>query len=481
MSLPQPAVPLEDSCSTLFNNTLYTYTSQAFQSLPIVQGAIWADLSMGVAVSGGVCVKSTPPNNTAAAALWIVGGQSNDTNYQGLQRYTFADEKWETLTPSTAVTQNRLYHNAVYLNSSDSILIYAGTQDGSKQATSQTFTIQASEPYSVLAYEAFLAPPAISPLLIPWSESEAVYIGGSDTNTKAMLFSATSSWEDSNSTLAVPISDSSIKAVIINGDDSSKSMYTFDMSVSPNKVNRTILVDGNGNPVQNAQAQPHKRDLWEERPAKRVRRSTLTVADWPAYNDTLAPSSTRTAYSIARDQSGLVVISGGNESDVLCMFKARDNCWVNATQVLSKAQTDQASGLGSAVSAASVPSTTPSETTAASASSAAVSAASATSAPSMGNNSDPPVPVKVLGAVLGSILGFALLFLGILFLLRWRQKRRYYADLGHQRRSSGIPDEKDAMGFPGPRIATNEHDETSPWSRNQCFTGIFLINGNFDG
>jgi len=296
---------------------------------------------MGVAVTNGVCVKSTPVNDTSAAALYIVGGTANDTSYQGLQKFTFATGKWDSVTPTAPVTQNRVWHAAVYLNSSDSILVYAGSQDGSTHPSSQTFTIKASEPYDVLAFEA-IAPPAVSPLLLQWTESKAMYIGGSTSNTKAMIFSPSHSWVDSNATLALPFyNTSAIKAVVINGDDLSKTLYTFDMTVSPNAVNRTILIDGNGNPVANAAPVVEQREaVLSERQLEK--RGNLTVADWPAYNDTLAPSSTRTTYAVAQDQSGLVVISGGSTKDVLCMFKARDNTWQNATsKLVSKASTQQ--------------------------------------------------------------------------------------------------------------------------------------------
>ncbi|KAE8447431.1 hypothetical protein EG329_010704 [Mollisiaceae sp. DMI_Dod_QoI] len=438
--LPSPQYPLDNSCSTLFNNTLYEYTSAAFQSLPIAHGAQWTTLSMGVAVEGGVCVKSTPKNDTSAAALYIVGGTSNSSDYSGLQRYNFANRTWETIQPSVAVTKNRLYHGAVYLNTSDSILVYAGTQDGTKQMSSQTFTIQASEPYAVLAYEA-IAPPAISPLLMQWTESKAMYIGGSETNTKAMIFSPSESWVDSNATLANPIyNTSAIKSVVINGDDSSKSLYTFDMTVAPNQVNRTVLIDANGNPVQNAAPVADKR--WEEnyfarRSAERVKRDNLTLADWPAYNNTLAPVSTRAAYSIAKDQSGLVVISGGTTPDILCMFEARDNCWVNATSTLATktVSSSTADGLGSSASASVASASTTSTS----------SVVAATPTPS--SNADAAFPTKILGAVLGSILAVAFILIAFLALFRWRKNRRRYSEAGHQRRASGIPDEKDAMDF----------------------------------
>jgi hypothetical protein len=477
MSLPRPQYPLGDGCSTLFNNTLYSYNSQAFQSLQIQQGAEWSELPMGVAVTGGVCVQSTPENNTSAAALYIVGGTSNTSDYQGLQRFVFADGTWETLQPQVAVTQNRLYHNAVYLNTSDSILVYAGTQDGTKQLSSQTFTIQASPPYLVTAYEAN-APPAINPLLMQWTESNAIYLGGSETNTKAMIFSPSTTWVDSNATLAAPFyNTSNIKGVVINGDDASKTLYTFDMTTSPNSVNRTILIDGDGNPVQNAEPILSTRELDEradepeERSANLMRRDNLTVADWPAYNGSLAPSSKRTTYSVCRDQSGLVVISGGNEEDVLCMFEARDNCWANATsKLVANAKVSTQGGLGTA--------------TASTASTASSTASSSTAGTTVAA-ADPKFPAKVLGAVLGSIIAVALILLGILLLLRWRKKRRQYIDAGHQRRSSGIPDEKDGLDFADRSLphmsSARQFRNHDPQTSQGSFSSMAILMGRVGG
>ena len=107
------------------------------------------------------------------------------------------------------------------------------------------------------------------------------------------------------------------------------------------------------------------------------------------------------------------------------MYKARDNCWVNATEKLSA----RASSLGTPLSSTTISSTT--ET--APSTSTAVPAASGISNPQLG---------KILGAVLGSLAGIALLLVALLLLLRWKRKRRQYLDVGHQRRSSGIPDEK---------------------------------------
>src|SRR5690242_10824633 len=128
MSLPLPAVPLVDSCSTIYNNTLYTYSADAFQALPLHEGATWEQLPGGVSVTGGVCVHVDSFNELSPTALYIVGGNANSTqtSYQGLQRFVFEENSWESISLSSPVTQSRLNHNAIYLNASSSILIYAG-------------------------------------------------------------------------------------------------------------------------------------------------------------------------------------------------------------------------------------------------------------------------------------------------------------------------------------------------------------------
>ncbi|KAI9640951.1 hypothetical protein NHQ30_010793 [Ciborinia camelliae] len=428
MALPKPKYSLDHSCSILYKNTLYTYNSEAFQSLSLVQGATWTQLPQGEPVTGGVCVKATPANGQDA--LFVVGGTSSNATdlYPGLQRYSFNDGKWETITTTVLVAQNRLWHSAIYLNASDSILMYAGSQDGAEHISSQTFTIAASHPYTVLSYQA-IAEPAIQPLLLPWSSDSAIYIGGTDTNTGVMEFNPTTSWINSNSSLASPIyNTSAVKAVIMTGDDGSKNLYTFDMSVAPNVVNRTILVDGSGNPVKSAKAIVSKRTT-EKNAVKKSKRSSLTEADWPAYNGTLAPTSTRTSYSVAMGAAGQVVISGGNEEDVLCIFGAKENSWVDATSMLVKSTTQQII----------VPSSSSSSTSSSIPTSTSKSTVTPPGEPTAANT----FPVKVLGAVLGSIIGVALLLIGILILLRRRRKQMNLKNADQNE----YPLEKDGLEF----------------------------------
>jgi hypothetical protein len=452
MSLPLPKIPLIGACSTIHNNTLYSYSNNAFQSLPLVSGAEWSQLPMGEPVTGAVCVQATPTDGNTPGALYIVGGKSNSSisGYQGLQRYIFSTGRWESISPATAVTQNRLYHNAVYLNASASILIYAGTQDGTMEASSQTFTISTVAPYTVLAFES-IAPPAVSPLLMQWTESKAVMIGGSDTNKKVMIFSPSGAWTDSGATLAQPLKNMTfVKAAIVNGDDGSKNLFTFDMTVAPNEVNRTVLVDGNGNPVSNA-VPVVSRSLGDrsthgltDSASEGVKRDNVTVDSWPPYNSTFVSSTRRPDYSLAEDETGQVVLSGGDTPDVICIFQMRDNCWVNPMAELAQVQSPDATSSIAGASATILPTVT--------ASWSAIASGDGTPTVAGGDNTSTTASsgnaLKILGAVLGSVVGVAIFLVLVLLLLRRRRRRRQFAEAGHQRRSSGIPEgEKDPMDF----------------------------------
>lgn len=436
MALPKPQHSLDGSCSALFNNTLFTYSATAFQSLEMENDAAWTTLDPGVPVAGGVCVKSLPQNDAGTAALYIVGGTASDPNYKGLQRYIFANQTWETISPTVPVTQGRLYHGAVYLNASDAILVFAGTQDGNKQLSSQTFTIQAKPPFAVRAYEAG-APPAISPILVPWTEDKAMYMGGSETNRQVMVFSPSNSWMDSKATLANPVPNfSNVKAIVMDGKDGSKHVYTFDMTVLPNTVKRTVLIDGSGSPVQNAAP------VGEKSPTER--RQESTTANWPAYNGTLAPNSIRTSFSIAKDQNGMVVISGGNDEDVLAIFDAAKNTWINTSAKVGMGSDLRMQSLEN-ISSLTTTSTTKnvSSTAPVTASGSADTLVASAAVGASGHESSGPS--KILGAVVGGVAGFALILVAMLAFLRWRKRKKHAAS--HQRDASGFRDEKNGMDF----------------------------------
>ncbi|KAH9909303.1 hypothetical protein F4778DRAFT_223395 [Xylariomycetidae sp. FL2044] len=432
MSLPEPPVSLTGGCSVLFDNTLYAYTSAGFQSLALEEGAEWVELPSGESVEGGVCVGSTP-KESSTAGLFVVGGTSGSSDYTGLQKFTYSTGEWETITPQSLVTKDRVYHSAIYVSGADSILVYSGTTDGNPNLSQQTFTISTSEPYGVLAYQSTVSTPGVAPILLQWSETQAVMVGGTETNTKVMLFDTTNVWTDSGIILAQPLpkNTTEVKAAIITADDGSKHLYTFDLSTSPNTVNRTVLVDANGTPMVNATPVP-KADLAER---------DLTIDNWPQYNSSLAPSTTRSGWSLATNSEGLMVMSGGSEGDPLCVFDGKDNSWKNTTAIFASEGRFQ---IQSTPTSATASSGSPTATSATSATGMAeTSPATTTAVTSSSSSDDDGMPgTTLLGIVLGTVFGVAIILLIILFMFKRAKNKQRHAEAGHARRASGFPEEK---------------------------------------
>ncbi|KAK1768387.1 hypothetical protein QBC33DRAFT_375177 [Phialemonium atrogriseum] len=450
MPLPNPPVALDNACSVIFNNTLYTFSAAAFQALPLSPGAKWKKLPHGEKVTGGVCVGSTP-GDPKLAGLYVVGGKGKTPGYQGLQKFTYSTGKWEAITPETPVTQDRLWHGAVYLNGSDSILLYAGAQDGAKHPSTQTFTVGASAPYAVSAFQS-VAPPTTNPILLQWSDSQAALVGGSTTNTQVTLFSPETSWVDSGASLAEPLEKdiTAMKAVLVKGDDGSKNLYVFDMTVSPNLVKRIVLVDGQGAPVQNSAPVVRSVEAVESRLVGRRDAESLTVNDWPQYNSTLAPKATRSNYAVAEDLDGLIVFSGGNDDDILCMFNGRGNSWRNATAML----VDQTVLAANTVSLSE--SATPTATSATLSTSSSIGSSTATATPTptstqaaATDSGSGGIPTNtVLGISLGSIFGLAVVLILLYLCLERRRKRQANIEAGNDGRGyAASTSEKDSIVF----------------------------------
>ncbi|KAF3017481.1 hypothetical protein E8E14_010768 [Neopestalotiopsis sp. 37M] len=429
MSLPQPNSTLTGACSVIYDNVLYAYSSDAFQSLELEEGAEWKTLDSGESVQGGVCVGSTP-TDSSQAGLYIVGGTSADSAYMGLQKFTYSTGKWEsiTFTPQVSDLQNRKWHSATYLNASDKILVYAGATDDIKYISTQTFTISASSPYQVLSYESDGAPPAVAPILLPWSDTDAVMVAGEPTNLKVMLFNPDQHWYDSGATLASPIvqDTSVVKGMLVTGDDGSKHLYTFDATTSPNTVNRTVLLDGSGAPVTSSAP--------IQGSASTSSRRALDASDWPTYNSSMASDTTRSDYSLASDSSGMAVLSGGNDDDVLSIFDGTTNSWQNATAMLVGASVHSESESSSTSSSASSTAT---------ASSTAVAAAtqSATTEAAASSSSDLP-PTSILGIALGVIFGCAIVLIALLFLMKRKRQKQAHADGGQDPNGANVMPEK---------------------------------------
>ena len=454
MALPSPKFPLDGACSVIYSDTLFSYSTDGnLQSLKLQPGAEWKQLSQGFPVEGAACVKSTP-QDASTSALWVIGGATPDSSYPGLQRFSFADNSWENITLINLVTQDRVYHSAVYLNASNSILVYAGQQDGSEQLSSSTFTIQAAAPYAIQSYQSNA--PAISPLLMPWTDSQAVMVYG----PRAMVFDPTlgpaKAWFDSGATLTNPIyNTSTVKGLMVLAADSSKSLYTFDLSVAPNQVNRTMLVNNKAAPIQNAQP-------------------TASVG-----SGTLDPSTTRHSYSAADDGNGLVVFSGGNDQDPLAMFQASENSWLNTTEALVLPGQHNAA---STTTSSSTTSATASSTSSSTAASTTSSSPTATNSATNNSSAGLAFPVKILVAVLASILGAALIIVLILLILRCRRRRRAYDDAGHQRRASGIPNaEKEVVEYAGRglsgKASTRQYRSHRAQESQASFNSVAILMG----
>lgn len=409
MAPPLPPVEIRDPCSVIYNETLYVYTADAFQALPLREGGEWFQLPMGVSVSGASCARAVSTNDPGKAALYIVGGvaKASTSGYPGLQRYSFAESSWETITPHDSVTQNRQNHASIYLSSTSSILVYAGNQGADAGArSSQTFVLSVAPPYNVQAFNS-IAPPVVDPQLLPWNESHVAMVGGDPENRKIYIFNADTGWYDLGFSLQSGLPDRrKALSTIIHFDDGSKVLQTYDASVSPNTVTQTILPVG----VVQTKSVPRSVELHTKREKRGV-----TISNWPPYNSTLAPQSTRLDFSIAQGPRGLAVLCGGNAQLPIVLFNERQNTWVDTTAFFNGQQATQSTPVSS--NFATPTSSTESQKSA----SSSTSPKSATHSPSHGTRSD---TLTILGAALGAVFGILLIVSIILLLLRRKRKQR---------------------------------------------------------
>ena len=400
MVVPTPPISLNGHCSIIHNGVLYTYQADAFQSLDLQDNATWTQLPMGVSTNGSTCVEGTYNNDDS---LIVVGGSTSNSNYQGIQSYSFSTKKWTSQTPLDAVASERVDHGTAYLQQSSSILMYAGTQNNDYGPSSQTFLIQTISPYNVQAFNS-IAPPVISPLVLPFNATHALMLGGESTNTKLFTFGPEEGWQQLNVSLKNGLRDSSmVQATILDGSDGSKVLEIFDFSTSPNQISTLLLQNATNTPSSSKRSNSRS----THHPAKRRKRDT-TLADMPAYNDTLAPQETRTGYSLAEDsKTGLVVASGGNSQDPLAIFNQTGNQWVDPNQFFGD---EPASS-----STSSTPTTAATSTSTGNAASPSQQAANTT----VRNKS-----LTILGGVLGGVFGLAALLVVLLLLLRYCRRRR---------------------------------------------------------
>ncbi|KHN99998.1 pre-mRNA splicing factor CLF1 [Metarhizium album ARSEF 1941] len=422
MPAPVPSEYFDSSCTVIYNNTLYSYSPQAFMSRRLVPGANWTTLAYGEKVTGATCVGSAEPKNTKPA-FFVVGGKASSDGYSGLQMFIYATGKWTMISLKNMVTKHRQGHSSTYIEATDTILIYGGSQDGKTGPSADTFMIQASEPYTVTipppAVVPSNRPPAsVHPILTPITNADVIMVGGGPTpdHKKVFWFSEGGNWRYTDGSLAEPIQKdtSSIQGIVVTGEDTSKNLTLFDLSQSPNKVFRVAIMDGSGKSIANSPAINSESKL----------------------SSSLAPKETRENFAMAQGPNGLVVFSGGRPDSSIALFDTKKNSWINATAFFDDTQKVLSSHSTSTSKSTSVSSS--------STAAATTTAATLSSAPDTPQDSGPSSNA-ILGITLGSIAGFLALLGLIIFLLRRRRKQLGQTEAG---RSSHTPsEEKDMFAF----------------------------------
>ena len=423
MVLPTPPVPLKDHCSIIYNNVLYTYQVDAFQSLDLKVGGKWSQLPMGVPTNGSTCIQGTVNGDSS---LIIVGGTTSTQDYDGLQHYSFTSSNWQKDKPLDSVATNRVCHGSAYLQNSSSILVYGGSQNDNNAPSSQTFLMDTTPPYNVQAFNS-VAPPVANPLMMPWNTTHALMLGGDPTNTKLFTFGPQAGWRQLNVSLPNGLKDSTkVQATVLDGSDGSKVLQLFDMSTSPNSIQTLLLQNATGTPQSSKKA----RALSQHHPARRRKRDTA-LADRPAYNNTLAPQDSRDGFSLASDpKTGLVVGSGGDDQVPLAMFNETGNQWIDPNTFFGSQPTPTPSS-----------SPTPSSTPPSSTSNPPAASSSAAAANSHVRNKS----FAILGGVLGGVFGFAILLVIVLLLIKFHRRRK--AKKREQQENSYSLENKAEMDF----------------------------------
>lgn len=414
MAAPIPQNALSGHCSVIDNNTLYVLSSDSFQALPLVENATWTSLDMGTAVTGPTCLRAVSNGDESQASLYVIGGESDDSSYGGLQRYVFSNKSWETLDLPTEDMKGRTDHSAAYLNDSSSILVYAGSRSG-VQLSSQTFVISTESPYNIESFSS-QAPPVNNPILLPFDSSSAVMLGGAESNTGIWTFSKSSAWQrlDTNLTSALP---EGAKGALVTGTDGSKVLTVYDASASPNEVTQLVLLGANGEPASNGQTVGDSSTS-----SSRKRKRDLTLENWPAYNSSSAPAVKRSDYSVAQnDQGTLAVISGGNDDTPVNVFNQTSNSWVSNEVLFGGSNNQIPLTTTSASSSSALPTST------------AAHATSSSSAKSSGSGDGGAHTRKVLGITLGLLCGIAVVIIIALLYMRRRKQQAKKTDVNDEK------------------------------------------------
>ncbi|PGH15571.1 hypothetical protein AJ79_02353 [Helicocarpus griseus UAMH5409] len=431
MSLPKPPVELKSHCSVIHDNTLYVFTPDAFLSLPLKLDGEWSKLPMGVPVSEAACTIGGVDGNPNDPGIYVIGGKTDATDYSGVQLYSLKSKRWRSLTlgANNPDIRNRVHHDAIYLTTSSSLLVFAGNQDGSTNPSTQTFLISAAPPHIVESFNTPVAP-AVDPMLLPWKEDSAFMAGGGPDNTRTFTFSKSEGWRDTGVALPKPLGEKSkVQCAMLAGADGSRVLEVFDVGKSPNTVSRYVILRAGGV----AAASGEQIGGGASRPKKRRRRD-VTLADFPKYDSEHAPKTTRNNFSLAQDGNGMIVISGGEDVSI---FDQSKNSWVDTEQLFLGDKVSSTSSSAIPTSTSMIPSST--------ASTIPTSTSSSTplSAPELVPHGANKNTLTIVGATLGAILGFAALVILILLFIGWRRRQSQYVKRGKE----SYPESKERLSF----------------------------------
>lgn len=425
MSVPLPDHSLSGHCSGIYENTLYVLNNDGrLQSLPLKENATWTEEQRAETVRAPACAQSAGRD----AALFVIGGSSQDDEYMGLQKYSFSSATWESLFPVVNNLQNRVNHSVAYLEASDSILVYAGLQETTgSDLSSQTFLISAQPPYNIRSFTSN-APPANKPVLTAWNSSHAVMAGGQTLSNQIWLFGPDGGWTQHPTDLPEPLHPAS-RAALIDGDDGSKVLQVYNVHTSPNTAQGLVLLNDDGQPARTGQLVGRPQSSGSDSESQNQKRD-LSLSDWPSYNNTNAPTATRTDCSIAQGPNGTIIMAGGNDEEPIVMYNQRENSWIDVDRFFESKQ-QQILRPSSTTSSTTTPTST-TQSTATESSSDSGAAGTSTHDRTM----------KTLGITLGTLCGIAALFILILLFLRWRrlkQKNKFGGNL-HEKQRDGAGD-----------------------------------------
>lgn len=462
---PLPKEPLGSHCSVIFNDTLYTYSATTFQSLRLAEGAQWESLPPSiVSVAGAECVSGH--RGTPQEALYIVGGSTNttDANFRGIQRWTFAEKKWENLALPVPVTLNLINHGATYLESSQQIIVFSGTvYPDTITPSANTYLIGSTAPFQITSLPA--ANPVLAPLVLPWGDSGALVVGGDQYYTELKTFDITTGWSTLGMRLLKGIPPKGkVNVSLMKGDDGSVMLLIFDFSTTPASVLEMKVKDATSTSAPSSIGGGSKR---------RRQAPALTQGSWPAYDGSLAPSTSRDGFALAYSGDLVVISGGGDSSDPVAVFNARKNAWVNTTELFQtpSVTTESTSSASSSGSASSTIHSTSKPTSSPTTSGAGASGAgdSSTGTSSSGNHSSGLTTVQLLFVVLGAVIGAVLLLALILFCLKRRRRqggeRKSKAGRGmsFQDRGASFMQETDDGPLPAPRRGILGGSNSNSW------------------